>query len=77
MVLPALLVMVPLLVMTPPDKLVMAWVFTNIIPELIVRVSPELIVKVVTVHVLTPFHVPPIATHDGPSEMVPPVACAS
>ena len=46
-------------------------------PGLIVRVSPELIVKEDTVHVSTPFHIPPIATHDGPSERVPPTACAS
>ncbi len=46
-------------------------------PGLIVRVSPWLTVKSVIVHPLPPSHSPPIAMHDGPSEMVPPVACAS
>jgi hypothetical protein len=49
----------------------------NIIPELTVRVFPELIVKEDTVHVPMPFHVPPIDTHDGPSETVSLTACAS
>jgi hypothetical protein len=45
--------MVPELLMVP--------VLINTIPDLIVRVSPELIDKDDKVHVLVPLHVPPIA----------------
>jgi len=68
--------MVPWLFMVPTE-------FNNTIPDLIVRISPELIVKDDTLHVLSvpphslPAHVPPIAIHDNPSEMVLLVACAS
>ena len=37
-------------------------------PESIVRVLPESIYKNDIVHVLTPSHVPPNSSHDGPSE---------
>jgi len=46
-------------------------------PELIVKVSPELIVISDTVQVLGSVHVPPIDSHDFWSETIPPVACAS
>ena len=43
----------------------------------IVSVSPEFIVKEETVHVLgISSHVPPSVIQDGPSDSVPPVACA-
>jgi len=46
-------------------------------PLEIVRVSPEFIISEEIVHLLTPSHVPPIATQEGPSEMVPPIAYAA
>ena len=51
--------MMPLLMMVP--ELVIVPVLINTIADLIVIVSPELIDKDDTVHVIEPLHVPPIA----------------
>src|SRR3990172_10032431 len=55
----------------PPGLMVMVPVLTNLIPELIVTESGELIVKDDTVHVLTPSHVPSMGddSHDDSSEI--------
>ncbi len=59
-----------------PELMLMTPVLTKIISELIVRVSPELILKDDIVHVLIPSQVPPIATHEGLSETIPLIAYA-
>src|SRR5438309_5662536 len=82
MIPPALLFMVPELLIKPATsrlilpELVVSPVFSNIIFDAIVKTSPELTVREVTVHVLlVPLQVPPIPVHEGPSDIIPPVAC--
>lgn len=61
--------------MVAPPLLMMPWLvmvplLINIIPELIVRVTSELIVRSDTVQMLGSVHVPPIVLHDCSSERV-------
>ena len=78
-------IMVPALSMMPALRrpllkvleIVMVPALLRITPGLIIRVSPGFIVSEETVQVSTPFHVPPIAVQDGPSDIVPPTAKAS
>src|SRR6267143_919599 len=57
--------MVPELLMVPPLLTVMVPMFCNVIPGDIVSVSPELIVKDVTVQVFVPLQVPPMASQEA------------
>jgi hypothetical protein len=71
---PELMVMVPKLTIVP-SEFVMVPVTTNVTPWLIVKVFPKLIVRDPMVHVLVPeSQVPPMLLHEGPSDIVPPVA---
>jgi len=74
-----LLSMVPLLLMVPPMlEMAPVDVISNIIPEETVNVSPGRITKkLLNRHVSGAIHVPPIATHEAWSEMVPATPSAS
>jgi len=58
-----------------PSEFVIVPVTISVIPELIVKVSPKLIVRLEMVHVkVGASQVPPMLLHEGPSDIMPPVA---
>ena len=77
---PKLLSMPPWLMLSVPPALTWikppGWIL-SVIPDATVRVSPPLITTGIDIaHAETPSQSPPIAIHEGPSDIVPPVANA-